>query len=1440
MEIINVTDEIIEVNVTEEVINIQAPTGAYPFPNAVNSVFGRVGNVVGQVGDYTTSLVTEGTNLYYTQARFNTAFGNKTTTDLAEGTNLYFTNARSRASISENITGINYDSASGIFSMASGYVIPTQAMLDAKQDDLNGTGIVKSTAGTITYLTDNTANWDAAYNDKINSAAVTGTTTKTLTLNQQDGGTITASWTDDNTDAVTSVFGRTGAVVATEGDYTLTQLGDVTLTSPASGQVLKYNGTAWINGTDTDTGLTSVGLSMPSAFSVANSPLTANGTLSVTGAGIASQYIRGDGTLADFPTSTGGGSSVSYYLNSSVSQGTIGGVAYRELSKEPIIGAGTDITISANGYVASYITDANDPDVVLVPGGNFNCEFYFSVNSNAHNPYVYAELYKYDGSTFTLLGSSQSVPEYLSNGTTLSPYYFAIPVATAALTITDRLAIRIYVNVDGRVVTLHTENGHLCQVVTTLSKGMVSLNNLTDQSQFLATGTAGTNFAIVSSGDTHTFNLPVASAINTGKLSSTDWSVFNNKQNALTNPVTGTGTTNTLPKFTAASTIGNSNITDSGSLITLGSNTNISLNQNALTTLGLLNTTAGASAGTSIQFGNDVSSIAGGLYLYGSSRLNNNTNQYNCGASFILDYNGSVGLNISSTFTSGVNSGIRFWTAANSGNGIERMRLDSNGALGLGTTSLTGYSLRVSKNIVGATTSYGIMNDGVIQSSVTSNSIYNATTASTAAATFTLGAIIHNYANQGTFGAGSTVNVQVGYYAESTLIGAGTNYGFSGNIPSGTNRWNLFMNGTANNYMAGSLGIGTTSFVSGGGTYNLNLAKSITGTVVAGAMNIGGLVQSDVTSAAIGLNVQVTTAAASFTLNQLRHISVNQTTLGAGSSVSNQYGIYVDQITNGSSNFGFFGNVPAGTNRWNIYMDGTANNYMAGSLGIGSTSLTGFSLVVGKNITGSANSQGIRNNGVIQSDVTGYAVMYNSIASTAAASFTNNTLVHYYAQQGTIGAGSAVTFQYGFLAESNVIGATNNYGFYGAIASGTNRWNLFMAGTAANYMAGQVAIGTTTIGSQFQVNGNAAIGYSASTAAPTNGLLVAGNMGVGTTSPSTYTNLNTITINGTNGSVLDLKTGNVLYGEIYSLANELRVDAVGASSSLGLLTNSVTRLTINPTGSVGIGTTSLTGYTLRTSKNITGATTSYGVTSEGSIQSDVTSSARMFWTLPTIPSGSAVTDVYHYITGQGTFIGTTTNQYGFVASSSLTGGTNNFGFWGNIPSGTNRWNLYMQGTAANYMAGNLGVGATNADVFSRGDSRILGISGSANASVAINATTGSTAFLQLGVNNTRTFQLQSNATETFLGTGTATPLIFTIAFNERARLDVNGNFGVGTNASNNASAKVQIDSTTQGFLPPRMTTTQKLAIGTPAAGLMVYDTTLNQMSYYNGTLWINF
>ena len=43
--------------------------------------------------------ITEGTNLYYTDARFDTTFTQEDTGDLTEGPNLYFTNARADARI---------------------------------------------------------------------------------------------------------------------------------------------------------------------------------------------------------------------------------------------------------------------------------------------------------------------------------------------------------------------------------------------------------------------------------------------------------------------------------------------------------------------------------------------------------------------------------------------------------------------------------------------------------------------------------------------------------------------------------------------------------------------------------------------------------------------------------------------------------------------------------------------------------------------------------------------------------------------------------------------------------------------------------------------------------------------------------------------------------------------------------------------------------------------------------------------------------------------------------------------------------------------------------------------------------------------------------------------------------------------------------------------
>lgn len=54
-----------------------------------------------------------------------------------------------------------------------------------------------------------------------------------------------------------------------------------------------------------------------------------------------------------------------------------------------------------------------------------------------------------------------------------------------------------------------------------------------------------------------------------------------------------------------------------------------------------------------------------------------------------------------------------------------------------------------------------------------------------------------------------------------------------------------------------------------------------------------------------------------------------------------------------------------------------------------------------------------------------------------------------------------------------------------------------------------------------------------------------------------------------------------------------------------------------------------------------------------------------------------------------------------------------------------------------------------------------------------------------------------------------------------------------------ASSRLTVNSTTQGILPPRMTTAQKIAISSPATGLVVYDTDLKAISNYNGTSWVS-
>ena len=185
--------------------------------------------------------------------------------------------------------------------------------------------------------------------------------------------------------------------------------------------------------------------------------------------------------------------------------------------------------------------------------------------------------------------------------------------------------------------------------------------------------------------------------------------------------------------------------------------------------------------------------------------------------------------------------------------------------------------------------------------------------------------------------------------------------------------------------------------------------------------------------------------------------------------------------------------------------------------------------------------------------------------------------------------------------------------------------------------------------------------------------------------------------NGTQGVT---QTGNVLI----SVSNTHITNAVTANTTMGL-----------QVASLGIGAAPTTGYNLRMVKQFTGATTAYGVTSEGTVQSDVTSAAYAFISqLNTQAAAFTLPSYTHYFVGQST-IGagsTVTSAQGFNVSGSFTGATTNYGLnIGDMSSTTGKtsygiassistntgtnYNIFANGSAPNYLAGNLGVGTTS-------------------------------------------------------------------------------------------------------------------------------------------------
>lgn len=230
----------------------------------------------------------------------------------------------------------------------------------------------------------------------------------------------------------------------------------------------------------------------------------------------------------NFGARAAGGSFVAYYFNGSVPASV---ATYYQMSPVANIGAAANFTLAGNGLISQWLSDVGNPNRIEIPAGNWNFEMYMSASSAGGTPAFYVELLKYDGVTFTSIATSSAAPKNITGGTSIDLYLTSLAIPQTTLLVTDRLAIRVYIvnSIPGRSITMYTQDSHASEVITNFAGGIAALNGLSANTQYFATGTTGTDFAISSTSATHTFNLPTASATNTGKLSSTDWGTFNGK-----------------------------------------------------------------------------------------------------------------------------------------------------------------------------------------------------------------------------------------------------------------------------------------------------------------------------------------------------------------------------------------------------------------------------------------------------------------------------------------------------------------------------------------------------------------------------------------------------------------------------------------------------------------------------------------------------------------------------------------------------------------------------------------------------------------------------------------------------------------------------------------------------------------------------------------------
>jgi len=170
-----------------------------------------------------------------------------------------------------------------------------------------------------------------------------------------------------------------------------------------------------------------------------------------------------------------------YYFNKSVPSGVL---TYDEMSKIPLFNAGQDVTVTADGTIAEFITPVNDPGVFIIPAGNWLFDAVISLNTTYSTQIVRTAIYVRDVSgTETLIGASFADEVEIIDGTDEALYTWGVAVQQTSIASTDRIVVKfIAAGLNpGDQLTMFFEGSALAQVITTLSPNIAGPTGPTGQ-----------------------------------------------------------------------------------------------------------------------------------------------------------------------------------------------------------------------------------------------------------------------------------------------------------------------------------------------------------------------------------------------------------------------------------------------------------------------------------------------------------------------------------------------------------------------------------------------------------------------------------------------------------------------------------------------------------------------------------------------------------------------------------------------------------------------------------------------------------------------------------------------------------------------------------------------------------------------------------------------